>query len=221
VDSDPVQEARLGRGRILVGGDVEELLDAANVRREPLVDRGLQFIRRNHQQGHHYFVTNPTEQSIDDWLEVAVNFQTVALLDPLTGTAGIAQTRRVPKNRRQIRLQLEPGQAMIVRTFEQQVEDAPWQYFEPAGDPIEIVGKWSVEFLEGGPELPVAYTTESLDSWTKSGDARAERFAGTARYSVTFDMPRPAKSYLLDRGHPGDSVEQPSAGDAGQSSFSA
>lgn len=205
-DSNQVREATVGRGRILVGQDVESLLDTAGVRREPLVDRGLQFIRRRHHQGHHYFVKNPAEQGIDTWLEPTVKFQTAALLDPITGAAGLAQRRLAARNRHQVRLQLGPGQAVIVRTFAQRLEAASWRYHEPAGDPVEIGGKWTVEFLEGGPKLPNSYTTESLYSWTKSADARAKQFAGTVRYCLTFDAPSQANSFLLHLGRLRDSA---------------
>lgn len=37
------------------------------------------------------------------------------------------------------------------------------------------------------PELPATYQTDKLESWTGQGK-EAERFAGTARYRLTFDV---------------------------------
>jgi alpha-L-rhamnosidase len=45
-DADGIREATIGRGRILQGRDLHRLLTRANVRREPMVDQGLQFSRR-------------------------------------------------------------------------------------------------------------------------------------------------------------------------------
>ena len=45
-DGEGIREAALGRGRILQGHDLGRLLARAGVRREPMVDRGLQFARR-------------------------------------------------------------------------------------------------------------------------------------------------------------------------------
>ena len=205
-DAHQVRAAKVGRGRIMVSSDVEQLLQAADVGREPLVDHGLQFIRRKHRHGHYYFVKNPTEEILDHWIQLAVKFETAALLDPITGEAGLAGTRRVANTTRQIRVQLEPGQSVILRTFQQRKEANLWRYHEPLGSTTEIQGEWTVEFLEGGPELPDSYTTVSLDSWTKLPDVRAERFAGTVRYSLTFDAPKGVGPQLLRLGRLGDSA---------------
>ena len=132
----------------------------------------------------------------------------------MTGMTGLAETRQDAKDERQFRLQLEPGQSMIVRTFRQSLEGANWRYLESAGDPVEIHGTWSVDFLTGGPVLPKSFRTTSLDSWTRLGGPKAERFAGTVRYSISFDAPQAGKAdapqagkaYLLDLGHVSDSA---------------
>jgi len=49
--------------------------------------------------------------------------------------------------------------------------------------------------------LPTPFTTERLASWTELGGAEAQRFAGTALYSITFDAPSgPASHWALDLG---------------------
>ncbi len=201
-----VREAVVGRGRLLVGQNIEKLLATAGVQREPIVDRGVQFIRRRHNLGHHYFLTNAGSQPLDDWVAPAVDFTTAALLDPMTGTTGLAETRQPAENQRQLRLQLQPGQSVIVRTFGRPLEGPTWRYRELTGRPVEIRGTWSVEFISGGPSLPDSFKTDSLDSWTNLGGAEAQRFAGTTRYSVSFDAPRDGKAYLLDLGRVSDSA---------------
>jgi len=58
-----------------------------------------------------------------------------------------------------------------------------------------------VEFLEGGPALPAARTLETLRSWTELGDTEAQRFSGSARYSLEFALPTDsATGWLLDLG---------------------
>ncbi len=60
---------------------------------------------------------------------------------------------------------------------------------------------WSVEFIKGGPELPPAFTTTELKSWTELGGEAAQRFGGTARYRLEFDAPTAtADDWLLDLG---------------------
>jgi hypothetical protein len=54
--------------------------------------------------------------------------------------------------------------------------------------------------------LPASFGTDTLVSWTERGDAEGRRFAGTARYSVRFDAPGEASSYLLDLGKVAESA---------------
>jgi hypothetical protein len=56
-----------------------------------------------------------------------------------------------------------------------------------------------VEFIQGGPVLPPAFQMETLTSWTAQGGA-AQRFAGTARYTLTFDAPAGVERAYLDLG---------------------
>jgi len=63
----------------------------------------------------------------------------------------------------------------------------------------DITGTWEVNFVEGGPVLPAAYTTTNLASWTSQDDPEAKRFAGTARYTIGFDHPAgEADDWILD-----------------------
>jgi hypothetical protein len=49
--------------------------------------------------------------------------------------------------------------------------------------------------------LPTAFTTTTLASWTTRDDPEAKRFAGTARYTITFDHPAgEADDWVLDLG---------------------
>jgi hypothetical protein len=59
---------------------------------------------------------------------------------------------------------------------------------------------WTVTFLDGGPVLPKPFQSDTVVTWTGRGDDDADRFAGTARYSVTFDAPDTASRHLLNLG---------------------
>jgi hypothetical protein len=59
-----------------------------------------------------------------------------------------------------------------------------------------------LEFLEGKPYLPKATTLTQLGSWASLSDS-ASYFSGTARYSLTFDLPKgfnPTQKLTLDLG---------------------
>ena len=206
-DSPSVRKAILGKGQCLLGSDVDRLLTATGLPRETLVDqRGLQFIRRKHSGGHHYFLKHSGEQPLDAWLTPAVNFQGAVLLDPMSGASGLATTRIQPGKDPQVRVQLQPDQALVLRTLLTPAEGVRWPYHEPAGNVSEIRGNWSVQFITGGPTLPASFQTPALASWTRLGGADAQRFAGTARYTITFDAPARENTYLLDLGSVRDSA---------------
>lgn len=99
-------------------------------------------------------------------------------------------------------LQLEPGESVVLRTFTDRVISGPsWKYFRAASEGQLLTGTWKIQFVEGGPELPKSIETVKLDSWTRLGDDEARRFAGTARYTLTFKAPsESANDWLLDLG---------------------
>lgn len=181
--------------------ELADTLDRAGVRRETFVGDGIDFIRRRHDQGHHYFIASLAARSIDQWIPLAVPCESAVILDPLTGDSGLAALRKTDRGA-EIYLQLSPGQSLFIRTFaSRKVEGQPWEYAQPAGQGIEITGRWQVDFIEGGPSLPASFTTDELQSWTILGDGEAQRFAGAARYRIEFDRPPvEAQRWVLDLG---------------------
>ena len=184
------RELPLGKGRVLVG-DLGAGLAKASVAREPMAGReGLLFVRRAWESGRHYFLFNHGKEPLEQWVPLATRAAAVALMDPMSGRMGLGAIRRPEDARTEVYLRLEPGESLILRTFSDKQPEAPaWVYLTPAGSPVELHGTWSVKFLRGGPELPQPFTTARLASWTELGDDEARRFAGTAVYSLEFDLP--------------------------------
>lgn len=178
-----VSEARVGRGRILVAS-ILSALPTLRVVREAVADTGAGFIRRAHPGGHDYFFANLTGAPIGQWVTLGVAADSAVLLDPLTGAGGNAPLRSAGPQR-QVYLQLAPGESLILRTASQ--APAAWTYMAPAGPPLTLAGPWQVQFMKGGPELPPPAVVTQLGSWTDLG-GEAQRFAGTARYRIEFDL---------------------------------
>ena len=197
-----IRSAPLGEGGILLGADVEEMLALGQIPREAATDRGVEFIRRTHKQGHHYFLTNLSENSLNDWVPLGVPARSVMIFDPLTGTRRIAVHRRAENGATEVYLQMPPGKSLILRTFAGQFLHGPkWRYLEPAAAPRELKGTWRVRFVDGAPKLPDAYETQTLASWANRDDPEAKRFAGTARYTLTFQKPEGSYAdWMLDLG---------------------
>jgi len=195
-------QGRIGQGRILVGA-LPEVLAESGVARESLVDRdGIRFIRRALGRGRIYFVVNASEQRLDDWMTLATPATAVVLLDPMTGQAGLGSTRPTADGNAQVRLQLEPGASLLLRTFrDEDLEGPGWSYARESGPGVPLTGSWRVEFIAGGPVLPRPFETGALRSWTEQRDPEAQRFAGTARYTLDFDAPTAeTRDWQLDLG---------------------
>lgn len=199
-DSD-IRSADVGNGKFLLGNDLGVLLAHAGVKREPMVDRGLHFVRRRDATGQFYFVVNSARVALDDWTGLQADTESVAVFDPMSGQVGLAALRRTEKGVNEVYLQLAPGGSCILKMFDTVVEGPACKYLKTMGKPEEIKGTWAVRFIQGGPELPAGFETQKLASWTTLGDAEAKRFAGTARYTIEFDRPAvEADDWLLDLG---------------------
>jgi hypothetical protein len=102
----------------------------------------------------------------------------------------------------QVYVQLAPGDSVVLRMLTDRKPDGPaWAYWKPAGEPVPVAGSWKVKFLRGGPALPAPIETSKLTSWTELGGEEAQRFAGTALYTLTFDAPAGDRSWWLDLGN--------------------
>jgi hypothetical protein len=195
---------RVGRGHVVVaaqGAALDAALESAGAVREPLADAGLRVLRRRHRQGWHYFVANVGAETVSGWQELGVDARSVGLLDPLRNTRGRAEQRAAGR-RTQVRLHLEPGQSVILRTFDRRRLAGPVADLAVPGGRTRVVdGPWELTFVEGGPELPGARRLDALVSWTELGQAEAA-FSGTALYRTTLevDAADAKRDWLLDLG---------------------
>lgn len=192
-------EHRFGKGRLLTGSDLRDLLDAAGGAREPLKARGCQLIRRQDELGKRYFVALLNGKTIDGWTELATQARQVVVTDPLTGRRGTAASRLTPHGTTEVYLQLEPGQSLLLEAHTEAQENLiGWSYAGAAGASIEGRG-WTLS-LPGEP----AIGTLPLDgphSWERLSPELAV-FCGTGRYAATFTVtdPTAAANWTLDLG---------------------
>ena len=208
-DDSGVRVARTGRGRILLGDDLGLLLEAAGVRRETMVDRGLHFVRRRLEDGQVYFVNNRGDRSVDGWVPFRTASRSVAIFDPMTGRFGRAMVRQAEREVYEAYLQLAPGESVILRMFDEAPEGPAFPYWKPAGDPRQLNGIWSLTFIEGGPQMPGPFELGTLRSWTTLDGEAAKVFSGTARYALSFTKPAAedgAEAWLLDLGQVAESA---------------
>lgn len=203
-DSESLNAAVVGQGKILVG-DLEAALASAHVPRASLVDHpGIHFIRRACEDGRYTFVANRGNQPLNDWLTLGSPAGSVELMDPMTEKTGLGRTRMTAGGQAEVFAQVEPGESIIIRTSSNKAADGAelWQYRSPAGPAVELTGAWDIKFIDGGPTLPAPIHTEKLASWTAlGGDSATQTFAGTALYTLAFTVPKgTAGSADLDLG---------------------
>ena len=188
-------------GRFVVGDDLLKLLGDARVRRESMVDEGLDFVRRAYGDGHVYFIVNHGTKPFAGNVMPAGGGDGGVIYDPMTGVYGLAKTE--PSSG--VYLQLLPGQSCIVQTLSKVQGGKSFPYYQVAGSVVPLVGKWRIEFIDGGPDLPGSVTVEKLESWVEMPGMKS--FSGTALYSIAFARPAvasasggPVTAWLLDLG---------------------
>lgn len=201
IEKSEILKANAGKGTFLLGDNLDKLLSYAGVKREYMIDNGLQAIRRKQGQSRIYFIVNRGETAIDDWIPLQTGAESIAVYNPICKEKGIAATRTLKTGEKEIYLQLQPGESCILKTFTHPVEASQYRYTEIQSEPQVINGEWTINFVEGGPVLHAEIKTKKLDSWTTLGGDDLKSFSGTAKYTINFTRPEETVSnWLLDIG---------------------
>ncbi len=182
--------------------DFQAAIRMAGAVPEPLRTKGVSLLRRvNEVGGHNYFLALLNDSPLDGWETLAVPAESVLIFDPLTGKKGKAKTRKAPNGTTEILLQVEPGQSLLLKTFPTDVDAPEWEYYEK-GIPLKIDKGWSISFIESQPPIEGIFNTDSLTAWTNLPIDEAKINTATARYSVSFTLPKDmdADNWLLDLG---------------------
>jgi len=191
-----------GKGIIFLGNNIEEILNFNRIKRETLVDSGLEFTRRQIASGKYYYLVNHSSKLIDTTLSLNEKGY-VTILDPQTEVIGTAT-----KKENKVRIQISSGQTLFLRVDKSPKTTASyWVYLDKPEKAIALNKQWFLHFTKGGPELPPDQTLNTLRSWTDSGDPKSIAFAGTGVYSSTFNIEsKSAKEYVLDLGKVNESA---------------
>ncbi len=122
-------------------------------------------------------------------------------MDPQTGMSRKAQIRQ-EQHRTAVRLQLQPGEAMIVQTASDAgASIAEWTYLDVPARPLALTNTWQLSFSNGGPFMPAARQLDKLQPWTALNDTAANAYCGSGTYTTRFTLPeKRAREYVLDLG---------------------
>jgi hypothetical protein len=205
---DNIGEVSFGNGRIIVSKDVTKALQYAGIKREAFVDNGLKFIRRSIDNGKYYYIVNHTANVVDANLPIQFAANSVVIMDPQTGDAGVASFTR-KQDATDVRLQMQPGEALILKATTDKSPTPKWKYLQTLQKPVTLNGKWSLSFKEGGPTIPANKTMQQLQNWTSlTDDSTTQNFSGTGVYTTTFTLPaKRANEYLLQLGKVNESAK--------------
>lgn len=193
------KKAVIGKGAFLVSDDMNALMEAAGVRKETIIEKGLSFLRRKNADGSVYFINNRTEKPFSGWVHLSSSAASAGLFDAMSGESGMAKSRQSAKGI-EVYIQIPAHGSLIVQTYAVEKNGSAYAYYQPAGSAIAIGQNWNIEFLSGGPALPANSTNAKLVSWTEMGD-NGRYFSGTAKYTGRFAKPSGnAAAWLLDLG---------------------
>lgn len=183
--------------------DIQSAIRMTRAFPEPLRERGVSLLRRkNEAGGYNYFLALLTNNAINGWETLATSAESVMIFDPLTGKKGKAKTRKGINGTTEIYLQAEPGQSLLLKTFNKDINEEDWTYYKKSGDAYVINEGWSIKFLESDPKIDGIFNTDTLTAWTNLPINEVRVNTGTARYSVDFTLPEgvDADEWLLDLG---------------------
>jgi hypothetical protein len=207
-DEGSLKKAVVGKGSFVMGDDIDALLVAANARKESLADKGLSVLRRKNTDGIVYFINNRTENSFNDWIELNQQTASVVLFDAMTGKSGLANWRKTGKGSIEVQVQLRSFESVIIQTCTSKKTGPAFLYTEPIGQPQEIKGEWTIDFLDGGPTMPTKMIADRLYDWAELDTSEYSDFSGTAKYSISLDKPLgKSTAYLLDLGKVHETAE--------------
>ena len=196
-----VEQHRFGRGRIVTGSDLPELLAATGAVREPLKAAGCQLVRLNDDAGKRYFFWLTQSPALDGWHELGTAAAEIILTDPLTGRRGKAAARPTGRGTTEAYLQLQPGQSLLLEAHATPSETtADWPYAGIFGAAVE--GRdWTLSFPDSEPAVAEEFPLDGPTPWHTLAP-RLTELCGTGRYTAVFDVADPAAAdrWLLDLG---------------------
>lgn len=164
---------------------------------------GVDMLRRqNEDGGYNYFLTLLKNGSVNDYIGLAKKAESAVIFDPMTGESGKAQVRKAADGSAEIRIQLKPGQTLLVKTFPEDVTAPAWPYIASEGEAIPVDKAWNISFPKSDPAIEGNFFTDKPMDWTKLNNASAKVNFATALYSSAVEIadPSTADDWTLDLG---------------------
>ena len=211
-----IKKATVGKGQILMSDNLEAMLAMAKIRKENMVEFGLQFIRTKLAGDRYYFIANRSGKPMEGWYPISALSNNAYCFNPMNDALGLAKTRPAANGTREIFLQLQTdesvliqmqtAESMLIATVNTIAKNSAYPYYQKTADKILFLNTWSLEFKSGGPVLPKSKQLSAPENWTNF-DSSYQYFSGTAVYKTSFKKPSSAAAtYLLEIAQVNESV---------------
>ena len=206
-DGTAVKEHAFGKGRVVWGKTIRELLDAAGVKpdfsyADAQPDAFLEWIHRSAGGTEIYFIANRTNRAERASCTFRVGGKQPELWDPVTGTQRDLPRFEAKDGCTTVPLEFGPNESMFV-VFRRSLQAGGVgsqngkENFADLTPVQEISGPWTVRFepqwlypLEGLDEAQAkgTFVFDKLEDWTQRPEQAVRHFSGTAVYRKTFEL---------------------------------
>lgn len=207
VDGAKVKHAKVGKGIIAAGLEMQELFDLIGLSPdfETKKDDPVLFIHRKQKDGEMYFISNQAEESITINPQFRIEGKEPELWNPLTGTIRSLKAYTMQDGKTIIPMKMEPLESAFI-IFRNSSDKSPKGNVEANFPAVKLVQEvnspWTVVFdaKARGPVHPV--TMASLQDWAQSSNDSIKHYAGRALYKNEIQVNNISKdkTYILNLG---------------------
>jgi hypothetical protein len=156
-------------------------LEARGIVREKLTDSGLQFIRRQNDQGSFYFISNKGDKAFKGWLPVAKNLEEAVLFHPVHQQKWQLNTRR-QNGQIAVNLEVLPGESVFI------LQEPANEKLPELNIPVQVSQQSLQNWEFALPEADEFVQLETITGWTDFDPELAE-YSGVGIYRSQFDVP--------------------------------
>jgi hypothetical protein len=200
-ENQPAFEKELASLKSMVASSVVLKMKTQNLKKETIQEKGLDFIRKNHDEGLLYFVANQHQLFEKGDLNFENNFKYTYTYNPKSEKwleIPVKKSGRIKK----MNLELKSGESIFLYFTNTKKENLSTFEIQNYRHSEDLSKDWKLVFTEGRPKIPNPQNFTNLQSWTLA-DSLAGFFNGYGEYYKTFNLPenavdKPAQIQLGD-----------------------